>query len=250
MTNLMIKIIHFLVVIVLLTGCAKDGTNNLDYTIVKVQFQSTDCQPETDACLMVTMAYPQFNQGDSLAQLLANRIIRNSILDNIGMGDAESTTEPSVNEAIEELSKSFEELIQDVGSYTTGWQADIKADEIYRSDSVLVFEVASMTFFGGAHPNSNVRYFNFDRSTGRYLPITFFVDDLTQFSAKAEAVFRKVYNLKEGSTYEEAGFDFLGNKFTLAANYAFLGDSIRLHYNQYEIAPYAAGDFEVTVSLK
>ena len=50
-------------------------------------------------------------------------------------------------------------------------------------------------------------------------------------------------------SYQDAGFDFLGENFILPANYAFKGDSILLHYNHYEIAPYAAGQFDVAVPL-
>ncbi len=81
------------------------------------------------------------------------------------------------------------------------------------------------------------------------IPLAAFVDNLEQFTAKAEIAFKKVNNINENISYSEAGFDFLGNKFILSANYAFLGDSIKLYYNPYEIAPYAAGDFEVTVPL-
>jgi uncharacterized protein DUF3298 len=244
----MIKLVHLLVSLVLLAGCTSKKGGALDYSTVNLQFQSPDCEPENDACLMVSIKFPLFDQGDSLALVLANRIIRNSIIDNIGMGDVESITEPNIDEAVQDLNKSFEDLQNEFGS-ATGWQADISSRELYRTDSVLVIEVAAMTYFGGAHPNSNIRYFNFDRKLGRFLPISFFVDDMKAFTTKAEAAFKKASDINEGASYDDSGFNFLGNRFVLSANYAFLGDSIRLHYNQYEIAPYAAGDFEVTVSL-
>lgn len=250
MTHIMIKPYYLIASIVLLANCTGINNKGLDYTMVNHEYQSGDCEPETDACLMVTIAYPRFDQGDTLAMFLANRIIKNSILDNIGMGDVASTEDPSIELAIEDLSKSFEEVKKDFGDYGTGWQANISAGELYRSDSILVLKIGAMTYFGGAHPNSHLRYFNINRNTGSYLPISYFVTDLKQFTSRAEVEFKRTYNIEEGTSYDDAGFNFLGDNFILSANYAFLGDSIRLHYNHYEISSYAAGDFDITVGLK
>jgi Protein of unknown function (DUF3298) len=246
----MIKPIFIFIAIILLSNCTTVSEKGLDYKLVKYAYQTPDCEPEKDGCLMVSMMYPEFELGDSLARLLANRIIKNSLLDNIGMGDAEAGNILSIEEAVEDLTKGFAKTKEGFNQYGTGWQIDITTDELYRSDSVLVLEISAMTFFGGAHPNYNSRYYNFNRSMGNLLPLSSIVDDMAGFTTKAEAVFKETYKIKEGSSYAEAGFDFLGDKFTLSANFAYLGDSIRLHYNPYEIASYADGDFEITVPIK
>ena len=250
MTHIMFKVYYLFAVFILLANCTQNSNKGFDYTMMKSEFQSANCEPETDACLMVTITYPQFDNGDTLAMFLANRIIKNSILDNIGMGDVEAAEDPSIEQAIEDLNKSFEELKKDFSNYGTGWQVNIGARELFRNDSVLVLTIGTMTYMGGAHPNSNIRYYNFDRNTGRFMPLVTFVDDLEHFTSSAEVEFRKTYNIKDGTSYDDAGFNFLGDNFTLSANYAYLGDSIRLHYNHYEISSYAAGDFEITVAIK
>ena len=247
------KLFYLLFSLIFLINCTPsddDSNQNLGYTLVKTDFKSPDCEPETDACLMLNIAYPRFDKGDSLAILLANRIVKNSILDNIGMGDVESADDLGIEEAIEQLRMRFEEVKKEFGDYGTGWQVNIGAEELFRNDSVLVLTIGTMTYMGGAHPNSNIRYYNFDRNTGRFMPLVTFVDDLEHFTSSAEVEFRKTYNIKDGTSYDDAGFNFLGDNFALSANYAYLGDSIRLHYNHYEISSYAAGDFEITVALK
>ena len=249
----MIKQTFIFLSIIFLLNCTPSPDNSkqiLDYTMVKVEFMDEDCQPETDACLMVTIEYPRFVKGDSMAMILANRIVKNSILDNIGMGDVESTEDPGIEEAIEGLNNSFESLKKDFNDYSTGWEVLISSQELYQSDSILVLSIGTMTYLGGAHPNSNIRYFNFNRDSGRYLPISTFVYDVEKFTARAEGVFKQEYNIAEGASYDDAGFNFLGDKFILSANYAYLGDSIKLHYNHYEISSYAAGDFDITVSIR
>lgn len=239
--------------LLLLASCSQymeNNDQNLDYELTTKEFNTPGCQPETEACLMIKINYPSFNSGDSLAMFLANRIIKNSILDNIGMGDAESTEEPSLDNVMEDLNNSFELLKKENGAYTTGWQGDISTTELFRSDSILVLETSTMTYFGGAHPNRGTRYFNFSRDAGNMIPLSVIVNDLEKFTSKAEMVFNEKYGINEDNTYDEAGYQFLGGRFSLSANYAFLGDSILLHYNPYEIAPYSMGDSEITVSLK
>jgi hypothetical protein len=247
------NLIYLFFGLIFLPGCnpsADESSQKLGYEIVRTEFKSPDCEPETDACLMITIDYPHFDKGDSIARHLANRIVKNSILDNIGMGDAEATEDPSIEMVIEDLNGNFEDVKSEFGDYGTGWQANIGTKELYQSDSIMVLSIGAMTYFGGAHPNYNLRYFNFDRNTGRYLPISTFVKDLGEFTSRAEIVFKKTYNIEEGTSYSDAGFTFLGDYFILSANYAFLGDSVKLHYNHYEISSYAAGDFEITVALK
>ena len=239
-----------IIYIIFIIGC--DSRNKaekelLDYTMEKIVHQTPDCEPERDPCLMVDLTYPVFNNGDSVAQFLANRIIKNSTLDFLGMGDVESTTDPNLNQAVLDLDRSMAQVIKDFGPPPTGWEANMSTTELYRSDSVLVFHVGSMTYFGGAHPNSNIRFLNFNRKTGGLVPLGYLIGDLSDFTHRAEVAFKNKY-LKDAETYADAGFSFLGGKYTLPANYALLGDSIRLHYNKYEISSYAAGDFEITVS--
>lgn len=246
-----IKILPALLLI-FLASCSEKFMNNdqnLDYGLRAIEFNSPGCQPETEACLMIKINYPNFNSGDSLAMLLANRIIKNSILDNIGMGDVESTEEPSLDQAIEDLSKSFEEIKKEFGVHGTGWQGEISTTELFRSDSILVLESSTMTYFGGAHPNRNTRYFNLNRKAGNMIPLTVIIKDLEKFRRKAEKAFNEKYGINDDNTYDKAGYQFLGGRFSLSANYAFLGDSIRLHYNPYEIAPYSMGDSEITVDI-
>jgi hypothetical protein len=252
-TQLMYHKTTLILLVIILASCGqlKEKQDDLlNYTMVTTEFNSPGCQPETEACLMLNIAYPNFDSGDSLARFLANRIIKNSILDNIGMGDVESTEDPSIDQAIEDLSENFEELKKEFGDYGTGWEASITVNELFKTDSILVLETGTMTYFGGAHPNHGIRYFNFNRKAGNLIPLSDIVKDLAQFTSKAEKVFNKKYSINEDNTYDKAGYQFLGGKFILSANYAFLGDSIRLHYNPYEIAPYSMGDSEITVILK
>lgn len=230
------------------TSCSNDQGSGkpLDYELIKVEYRTENCEPERDACLMVDLSYAKFIEGDSLAQYLANRIIRNSTLDFLGMGDVEAAVTPPIEEAVKDLDESFLKLKQELGT-SAGWMAELYTSEVYRNDTLLVLKTYSMTYFGGAHGNYNTRYLNFDRRSGRLHPLTDFVE-MNPFKEAAQMAFNEKY-VGEGQTYTEAGFDFFDGKFRLPANYGFKGDSMLLHYNHYEIAPYAAGTFDVAVAI-
>ena len=232
--------------VVSITSC-NSISENLDYELRLLEYQSPNCEPERDACLMVDLEYAYFMDGDSAAKSIANMIVRNSTLDFLGMGDVEAKVTPGLETAVKDLDRSFQELKKEFGS-STGWMAEMHTSEVYRNDTILVLEVNSAAYFGGAHGQYFTRYFNFDRRSGKLLPLSSFVDPAI-FINRAEEQFKSKY-VEDGESYLDAGFDFLEGKYVLSANYAFKGDSILLHYNHYEIAPYAAGQFDVSVPVK
>lgn len=244
------KYIKKLILLIILLNFSCERTDNaspaLEYEFRSIDYQSPNCEPEHDPCLMVKMAYPFFMIGDSAARAQANMIIRNSTLDFIGMGDVEAKTSPEIEEAVIALDSSFQRLKIEFGS-PAGWMAELHTSEVYRNDSLVVLEVTSANYFGGAHGQYNTRYFNFDRRSGKLVKLEDFVE-LTSFTQTAEKYFSDKF-VEEGETYVDAGFDFYEGKFRLAANFAFKGDSILLHYNHYEIASYAAGQFDVAVPI-
>ena len=224
----------------------QQDTHRLDYELRNINYQSGNCEPERDACLMVKMEYPHFVSGDSTARSKANMIIRNSTLDFLGMGDVEAKTTPELEVAVVNLDSSFQRLKREFGS-PAGWMAELHTSELYRNDSLIILEVNTASYFGGAHGQYNTRYFNFDRSNGQMMMLADFVE-IASFTVTAEQFFKEKY-VKDGESYAEAGFSFYDGKFKLAANFSFKGDSILLHYNHYEIASYADGQFDVAVPL-
>ena len=63
-----------------------------------------------------------------------------------------------------------------------------------------------------------------------------------------EDQFRLVRDLSQDEDLGEAGFWFDDNKFSLNDNFALTEDGIRFFYNSYEIAPYALGTTDITIS--
>ncbi len=106
---------------------------------------------------------------------------------------------------------------------------------------------------GGAHGNTTIRFENFNPRTGERVELAdLFVSG---YEAKllplAQDRFREVRAIEEGVTLADAGFSFSENvAFTLSDNFAVEKDGLTFYYNPYEVAPYALGATELTLSYE
>ncbi len=243
-------IISFLVLCLgIVWSCDHSNNNNLRYTVRNYQYDESGCNPGIQPCLLVNISYPVFSSLDSLANQI-NFFIGNGILDIIGLGDVESNTSLNLDKSISQLQKSFNRLKNDFKDYGTGWTVSIATIPIFSNDTLEVFAIESMTFFGGAHPNTNRRYYNINTATGKILKYNDLGINLDELKSRAEESFRRQNNLSEEESFNENGYLFPKNEFILSANFGIRGDSIILFYNRYEIAPYSNGPTELIMKWK
>ena len=163
-----------------------------------------------------------------------------------------------------------ESMIACADSMERGWKAELA--EMYEPDSefretlqyyytiegssvengredVLSYQTAIDCYLGGAHGSYVVQYFNFDKSSGRLICIGDIVPaDKEMLVLKAmEEQLCKEWDAKDlADLQEKTGITMLGDLY-LTNNFLIKSDSIEFLFNQYEIAPYAAGLISVTV---
>ena len=115
--------------------------------------------------------------------------------------------------------------------------------------SVLSYQSTISCYLGGAHGSYVVNYYNFDIESGKLLSINDIVPpDKQKETLKAMAQqLCKDWEAKDlADLQEKTGITMLGDLY-LTNNFLLKGDSIEFLFNQYEIAPYAAGLIGVTV---
>lgn len=233
--------------LILLFGfaCIK-GPPKLTYSIEHLQFDNPGCQEEREACFIANIRYPIFSGLDSIKLLGPERLVGNYIIDVLGMGDVESNVQ-DIQKALELVEQSLENVKSSL-KYGIGWIADVQTFQVYEDDSLLVFGLESMTSFGGAHPNTNRRYYNFNKLTGESYSYDWLVNQ-PGIKPRAEAFFRKTYGLDDNESFNSNGFLFPNDTFRLPANYGIIRDSLILYYNRYEAAPYSFGPVELIIPL-
>ncbi len=249
------RIIIFLLLfsVVFIWSCSTISENVLSYSINIIKYEEPNCNNEKQACLLVNISYPVFIRNDSLAHRI-NHYISNGILDAIGsdsyrMGDVESSSPPSIEDGVDQLQLSFDRLKSDFNDYRTGWIVSVNTIPVYSNDTLEVFAIEYMTYFGGAHPNTNRRYYNINTRTGKILKYNDLKISSIFLKDRAEQIFRLQNDIPDRDDINVKGHQFPGNEFRLPANFGITGDSIILFYNRYEIAPYVKGPTELMIPL-
>ena len=116
-------------------------------------------------------------------------------------------------------------------------------------DDVLSYSEQIDTYLGGAHGSHYVRYYNFDLATGKLLGIQDVVPaekEMLVLMTMQEKLCEDWEAKDLADLQEKTGITMLGDLY-LTDNFLLQGDSITVLFNQYEIAPYAAGLISVTV---
>lgn len=117
------------------------------------------------------------------------------------------------------------------------------------NDSILSYQTNISCYLGGAHGSYVVSYFNFDKKTGKLLNIRDFVpaEKEKPVLEAMEQQLCKDWEAKDlADLQEKTGITMLGDLY-LTNNFLIKDDSLLFLFNQYEIAPYAAGLISVTV---
>lgn len=118
-----------------------------------------------------------------------------------------------------------------------------------QEDSIMSYQVTTSCYLGGAHGSHVVQYFNFDKKSGKLLHISDLIPAEAEMLAlmAMEEQLCKDWEAKDlADLQEKTGITMLGDLY-LTNNFLLKGDSILFLFNQYEIAPYAAGLISVTV---
>lgn len=123
---------------------------------------------------------------------------------------------------------------------------DVTAQIVYLDEGMVTYRIASTSYMGGAHPNTVADVFTYDLANATVLgAANMFVPGS---EAKVLGIVRQqladdlhttVDKLADSGIFtdqmDNLGFPYLS------------GDAVVFHYNAYDIAPYAMGDFNISV---
>lgn len=119
---------------------------------------------------------------------------------------------------------------------------------------VLSFCTRTESYTGGAHPNHAYQSWTLDLRTGEPIALRDIVTSRRDFLTAVAAAFRSKYPGREDETFQrtidaqlESIYPYLDwDKSTVWTMLP--GGDIRVYYSAYELAPYAAGDFILTLT--
>ncbi len=220
----------------------------LPSVIVKQIFRSSqNCVPDSASCTYAKIKYPEFT--DSTRWKL-NDFIHQKIEAVV----SEYISEDNANETLVHNAQSFiddyETFIVEYPEYKFGWFLNVKSEIIYNTEEIVSFSINRTAFTGGAHPNSSTSYFTIDTATLRELSLSDIIGDTLKLKKLLEQEFRNVKGIKENQSLADAGYYLNDGDFSLSNNIGITDESIIVHFNPYEIAPYSLGATTLELNRK
>lgn len=128
------------------------------------------------------------------------------------------------------------------------WEMDC-AITIAEFNNYVELHLRNWNFTGGAHGNAFEGYTLFDYDMGSILKLGDVIQDIPTFTELAEKYFRAQNNIAPTEDLSAIGFWFPDNEFACNENFYFSSDAMHFFYNNYEIAPYSAGQITFNIPL-
>ncbi|MBT1701640.1 DUF3298 and DUF4163 domain-containing protein [Chryseosolibacter indicus] len=206
--------------------------------------RSSTCKDSSN-CARYTVSYPVFENLDSTNQ----RLIKSKIDAIVSMGNPEAkgwTMEKIANEFI----KEYENFYKQSPDLTAGpWHYKAQIDVESSLDTLISLSVKDEYFTGGAHGGSGTYFINVNPKAKKYFTLDdFFKPGYRDALIKeGEKLFRKERQLADTASYVNNGFEFADDVFQLNENYGFTATGITFVFNNYEVAPYAAGPTTIEI---
>ena len=233
------KLSLLLAIVFSLFSCDKDLTFT-KYETVLVSLTKGECDNQDAACGKIYIEYPKFKGNDKDIDTKLNNLV-DSYISALGNGDnAKSIADDFIN--------GYTQFITDFPEATAN-QQNIKSiiKIVNNTNHLLSMVMNSSGYTGGAHGFNFTKYINTDPNTGKQLMLKDIVNDKVKLTSIAKSIFFEKYNINNDEYSLSSQFSFNNNTFELNENFIITDSTINFHYNQYEIASYAQGEFNISI---
>ena len=224
---------HILLILVFgfLCSCDED---------VKIEFSEEIIETLNNADISIN--FPKAEGKDDVSKLI-NNTIENYIVNQINFSE-DTLTHLSIKDAMQRFDNEFNSFKNDFPESPQKWEAFIDGEVTYSSPEVISIAINSYLDTGGAHGNSNVKFFNFNPQTGKLYSKTQIISNIDKLSN----VIKNHLNQHMKSNSDEPMEDyFFGKDFQLPETLGYSDEGLIVLYNPYEIASYAQGIIQFTI---
>ncbi|RXK80659.1 DUF3298/DUF4163 domain-containing protein [Chlorobaculum sp. 24CR] len=192
--------------------------------------------------------YPVFERSK------AGDVINAAILKTVISRTPSPESQPAVatvEEAASAFIKECEELMKDKQAHSWPWQSVTSGEVLLDRRGMVTVSMLTYAFTGGAHGMTVAQYLVFETATGKQLGLTdiFAPGFEATLDKLIERRFRQMRGLSETEPLNSEKGGLFEDKIAHNDNFAITGSGLRFLYNQYEIAPYSAGQITVDLSF-
>jgi hypothetical protein len=241
------KKIILLFTALLIAACAGEH-QKIDYKYKEHKFQYGNCDTIKYECAELSIktleiAADKLPAADSIVNDVNNFIFAHSF------DPDRRRLYSSVEEYRDSFFAEYKRFKSEFPDSYAGFSVNKEVDVVYDSLRLFCISLSQYEFMGGAHGNYFKTFHNYELASGRKITLEeILMEDFEpKLNSIAELEFRKIRQIPEGTGYEEAGFWFENNKFSLNRNFAITNEELLFYFNHYEIGPYVMGSTELPI---
>ena len=226
------------------TDSKNTNSGDLKFTDKSFLKSYNNCSPN-DTCTYFKVDYIEAVSGKNKDKI--NNLISRIINVSTTLGE---TAPPSMQVAADTFMAQFVQMRKEFPESPQYWYLETSVAVDNETPNILTIAAGNSSYLGGAHPNSYLQFYNISKETGDTLTLSnlFAPGFEKKLNYLIDTKFRKDNNLKPGDDLADKGGLF-ENKIAFNYNYTFTKEGgMTFYYNQYEIASYAQGPIEVTLS--
>jgi hypothetical protein len=221
-----------ILVLLLLISCKKE-----------VQVDFSEDTIETSEGADIALNFPKA-EGTKEITFRINQTLENSIINQINISENENT-DGNLYDAIAKFNYEYKRFKNDLPEYAQHWEAFVDGEVTYRSPEMISIAMTTYLNTGGAHGNTNVRFFNFNSQTGQLYNKQDLVSNIQELSEVIEKKLKIDLQAVGDTEFIEA--IFFGKHFQLPETFGFSDEGLIILYNPYEIASYSQSAVEFTI---
>lgn len=223
------------------TTSAEPDTLTYHFDTIKASSKYKVTDQRAVGTTSATIIYPEF-ENQKLNTYLEKEVS--------GFNSGEPKKASTYQEIADDYIRVYDEFyLQNKNSERpTFWYLNIKINVVNQEKGYIALACLGSDFSGGAHPNSYIRYLNYDPQTDQPLTLESWIapEKRVELLKLAESIFRKNENLAPAESLAGRYF-FENDKFALAQNFYVSKKGLVFLYNPYEIKPYVAGTTELLI---
>lgn len=209
---------------------------------------SGSCDQPTAPCADATLSWSVATGGDDETRAAVMREIEALVTSGArgALADSGAGTPDELADRFIAEYEAFRKSPAAAGS-APRWILGVSVRAAQVTPALVGVEAVTEAFTGGAHGNRRLDLRMLRVPGGGRVTVADLVTDTTAFLALAERMFRRARDLRPTESLSARGFEFPGNRFALPANVGVRETGVVLHYNPYEIGPYALGATDVLI---
>lgn len=219
---------------------AVQKADSLQYQYQTKVLSYQNCNPDSNFCTYFRFEYPLFSNAPKALMDSIETIQKGLFTGN------EEGTYISADSSFREMLKEYSEYRKAFPTSDVSWNWDVALKIMKQTKEWVQLEVSSYGYTGGAHDFGGMDYYTLEKSTGRRMSLSDFIDSskMEKLRQLGEVEFCKVRNIPPEQSLSDAGFTFEGDQFFLPRNFYFDEAGLHFLFNSYEVGPYVLRETE------